>query len=95
MKTHLTLAPTMALPHLPQQFILNTDASDTGIGVVLSQLHSDGTERVLSYASQILTKSERNYCVTRKELLAVVYFPQDFHQYYSVPHLLCTQTMVH
>ena len=53
---------------------------------MLSQLHSDGTEHVISYASRILTKSERNYCVTRKELLAVVYFLQHFCQYLLSAH---------
>ena len=76
----------MALPDWSQEFILDTDASDTGIGAVLSQLHSDGTEHVISYASRILTKSERNYCVTRKELLAVVYFLQHFRQYLLSDH---------
>ena len=91
LKTHLTSAPTMALPDWSQQFILDTDASDTGIGAVLSQLHSDGTERVISYASRTLTKSERNYCVTWKELLAVVYFLQHFRQYLlSAPFTLRT-----
>jgi len=47
----------------------------------LSQVHADGAEHVICYASRILTKSERNYCVTRKELLAVVYFLQQFRQY--------------
>ena len=71
----------MALPDWSRPFLLDTDASDTGIGAVLSQLHPDGTEHVISYASRILTKSERNYCVTRKELLAVVYFLQHFRHY--------------
>ena len=86
LKTHLTSAPTMALLDWSQEFILDTDASNTGIGAVLSQLHSDGTEHVISYASRILTKSERNYCVTRKELLAVVYFLQHFRQYLLSDH---------
>ena len=60
-KTHLTSAPTLALPDWSQQFIVDTDASDAGIGAVLSQVHLDGTEHVICYTSRILTKSERNY----------------------------------
>ena len=81
LKTHLTSAPTLALPDWSQQFIIDTDASDTGIGAVLSQRQSDGTEHVIGYASRLLTKCERNYCVTRKELLAVVSFLRHFRQY--------------
>lgn len=60
------------------QFILDTDACDTGIGAVLSQLQ-DGREKVLAYGSRTLNK--RNYCVTDKELLAVRYFTEYFKQY--------------
>ena len=74
LKIHLTSAPTLALPDWSWQFIVDTDTSDTGLGAVLSQIHADGAEHVICYASRTLTKSERNYCVTRKELLAVVYF---------------------
>ena len=81
LKNHLTSAPTLAMPDWSLPFILDTDASDTGIGAVLSQCHPDGTEHVICYASRALTKSERNYCVTRKELLAVVTFLQHFRQY--------------
>ena len=42
-----------------------------GIGAVLSQ-EIDGAERVIAFGSRTLSKSERKYCVTRKELLAVV-----------------------
>lgn len=50
------------------------------MGAVLSQVH-EGKERVIAYASMVLSKSERQYCVTRKELLAVVYFTKYFKHY--------------
>ena len=58
-------------------FTLDTDASDFGIGAVLSQ-QQNGTEWVVAYASRALSKAERNYCATRKEMLAVVYFVRYF-----------------
>ena len=60
---------------------MDTDASDQGIGAVLSQIQSDGQERVVVYANRLLSKLERRYCVTCKELLAVVVFLHHFQQY--------------
>jgi hypothetical protein len=60
--------------------VLDTDASDQAIGAVLSQ-NIDGHERVIAYASRTLTKCERKYCVTRKELLSVVHFVKYFKHY--------------
>jgi len=60
--------------------ILDTDASDTAIGAVLSQIQG-GYERVIPYASRRLDRREVNYCVARKELLAVVHFMRYFRQY--------------
>ena len=57
------------------------DASNTGIGAVLSQTQEDGAERVIVYASRVLSKAERRYCVTKQELLAVVSFIDHFRHY--------------
>ena len=61
-------------------FYLDTDASDTGLGVVLGQ-QQDGREVVIAYASRTLSPLEQQYCVTRKELLTVVYGLKTFRQY--------------
>ena len=60
--------------------ILDTDASDTAIGAELIQVQDD-VERVISYSSYILTSAQRNYCTTRKELLAIVRFTRQFRHY--------------
>lgn len=80
LKLALTTAPVLSYPNEGGKFILDTDASNTGIGAVLSQIQN-GTERVIAYASRKLTKSERRYCVTRKELLAVYWFVKHFRHY--------------
>jgi len=80
LKTALTSPPILAMPTDDDEFTLDTDASDYAIGAVLSQ-KQNGVERVVAYASRALDRRERNYCVTRKELLAVVNFFKVFKQY--------------
>ena len=53
----------------------------SGIGAVLSQLDDEGREHVVAYASRLLSKPERQYCVTRRELLAVVAFTSHFRPF--------------
>ena len=60
--------------------MLDNDASDLAIGAVLLQIQ-DGQEKVVAYGSYALTKEQRRYCVTRKELLAVVRFTRQFRHY--------------
>ena len=71
----------LAYPDFSRPFILDTDASDVGIGGVLSQVDGEGRERVIAYGSRLLSKAERRYCVTRRELLAVVAFTQQYRPY--------------
>ena len=80
LKLRLTTAPILAYPNKEDQFILDTDASDVAIGAVLSQRQGH-QEKVIAYGSKALSKEERNYCVTRKELLAVVHFIEAYRYY--------------
>ena len=91
LKNSLTTPPILAMPDWTKLFILDTDASETGIGAVLSQCDPSGNEHIIACASRLLTKPERNYCVTRKELLAVVTFLVHFRHYQF--HLLFVLTM--
>ena len=80
LKEVLTRAPVLAYPTREDPFVLDTDASNKGIGAVLSQIQ-DGQERVVAFYSRVLHKAERRYCVTRKELLGVVEGVRNFHHY--------------
>ena len=56
LKYCLLSASILALPDWSQSLLLDTDASDTGIGAVLSQVH----DHMIAYASRSLIKAERN-----------------------------------
>jgi len=77
LKQVLTSSPVLSFPFGDGKFILDTDASNIGIGAVLSQIQGE-EEKVIAYFSRVSTKVERNYCVTRRELLAMVYSIKSF-----------------
>lgn len=80
LKDALTSAPVLAYPKPNGQYILDTDASNFGVGGVLSQVQ-DGVEKVIAYGSKTLSRSQRGYCTTYRELLAVVIFVKQFKHY--------------
>ena len=80
LKNRLVTSPVMAYPLDSGQYLLDTDASDVAIGAVLSQTQN-GELKVRAYCSRSLNKAERRYCVTRKELLAIVNVTQHFKHY--------------
>ena len=73
-------ASILGYPEPDSEYILDTDASVCGVGRVLSQVQA-GKERVIAYYSKTLTPAEKNYCVTRRELLAVVKGIKHFRLY--------------
>lgn len=79
LKELLTSAPVLAYPRFcanTSPFVLNTDASEHGVGAVLEQ-----GGRVVAFASRTLTKAEKNYSVIQKECLAVVYATKQYRHY--------------
>ena len=82
-------APILAFPDFEKPFIVDTDACSSGIGAVLSQLDSDKVEHPVAFISRSLSPAERNYNVTRLELLAVVWACQTLR-----PYLLCQKFLL-
>lgn len=80
LKQALCQSPILVAPDPHKSFILDTDASKEGLGAVLSQSTPEG-ERVVAYYSRTFSRPERNYCVTRRELLAVVDSTRHFRHY--------------
>lgn len=80
LRSALVEAPVLSYPDPQRPFIVDTDASSVGLGAVLSQEGENG-EQVISYYSRSLSRPERNYCVTRRELLAVILGLRHFRPY--------------
>lgn len=70
-------------PDFTKPFILFTDASNIGIGAVLSQQDDseEGFIRPVYYGSKSLTDAERRTSIYEREFLAIVYFIHFFKVY--------------
>ena len=80
LKNALTQAPILRAPNFDQPFILELDACDYGLGVVLTQEYDNG-KFVIAYASRTQTAAERNYSPTEKEALAIYWATKHFRPY--------------
>lgn len=80
LKEALTQAPVLACPDFSKPFQIHSDASSVGIGSVLIQELS-GIEHPVAFYSRLLTKTERNYSTTERELLALVDSINHFRPY--------------
>ena len=90
LKSALVSAPILGYINSHDVLYLDCDASSFGIGAVLSQLQN-GQERVIAYFSKSMTKVQRQYCVTRRELLSIFEAVKNFHMYlYGVSFIVRT-----
>ena len=81
LKCHLTSAPVLQVADPAKPYILQTDASDRGLGAVLSQHDPLGEEHRVALASRKLLPRETKYSTIEKECLAIVWALQFFHVY--------------
>jgi hypothetical protein len=85
LKHALVTPPILKYPCLNKEFILNTDASGTAIGAILTQKY-DGIEHPVCYASRTLNPAERRYSTIERELLAVVWAVKKYRIYLTGVH---------
>ncbi len=72
LKGLFTSAPILITPDPEKQFIVEVDASDVGVGAILSQRSSlDDKIHPCAFYSHLLSPAERNYDVGNRELLAI------------------------
>ncbi|KAL0199933.1 hypothetical protein M9458_003120, partial [Cirrhinus mrigala] len=72
LKSRFVSAPILVAPDPTRQFVVEVDASELGVGAVLSQRSaSDDRMHPCAFFSRSLTPAERNYDIGNRKLLAV------------------------
>ncbi|KAL0202442.1 hypothetical protein M9458_000460, partial [Cirrhinus mrigala] len=72
LKERFTSAPILRHPDPEREFVVEVDASNCGVGAILSQRHGSPPKLFpCAYFSRKLTPAERNYDVGDRELLAL------------------------
>ena len=77
LRQSLMSPPILDYPKRTDHFILTTDASDVGLGAVLST----SRQTVIEFASRALTSAEKKYTTSEKECLAIVWATRKFRHY--------------
>ena len=72
LKERFTREPVLAAPDIDKKIRMEVDASDYAMGGVLSMECEDGLWRPVPFLSKSLNKTERNYEIHDKEILAII-----------------------
>jgi len=81
LRDSITRNPVLLVPDPTKGYILHTDASDKALGAVLMQYDDNGNLRPIAYASKTLDSAQKNYSVTDREALAIVWALEHFNTY--------------
>ncbi|XP_053539534.1 uncharacterized protein LOC124628632 [Ictalurus punctatus] len=87
LKEALTSAPILRNPDFDLPFTVHTDASETGLGAVLSQTF-DGEEHPVLYISRKLSPAERKYAAVEREALAIKWAIEELRYYLAGRHFI-------
>ena len=72
LKECLISSPVLCYPSFDKRFVIETDASQHGLGAILLQEQPDNKLHSVAYASRALSPTEKRYAITDLETLAVV-----------------------
>ena len=81
LKTSLTSASVLAHFDPDLSTLVTTDASGVALGAYLSQVHHNGVERTVAFASRTLSATERAYSTSEREALACIWACEHWHYY--------------
>ena len=82
LKKKVQCKPVLVFPDFDKPFLLETDASKEGLGVVFSRKQSDGCYHPVAFSSHSLTPSEKNYHSSKLEFLALKWrITEHFKEY--------------
>ncbi|KAG1393183.1 hypothetical protein G6F60_011646 [Rhizopus arrhizus] len=73
LKNLMSSAPVLQHPDLDKPFVIETDASDYGIGAVLLQRDANDILHPIAFESKKLSLTEQGYPIQERELLAVLH----------------------
>ncbi|GFS95973.1 retrovirus-related Pol polyprotein from transposon 297 [Trichonephila clavipes] len=79
LKTRLSKNPVLYSPDFTKPFIIQCDASNLGIGVVLSQVCEN--DHPIMFLSKKLSLAEQKYSTTEKECAAIIFAVQKLKCY--------------
>ena len=84
--------PVLAFTDYTKDFLLKTDASKEGLGVVLSQKQADGQYHLVAYGSGTLTAHEKNYHSTKLEFLVLKWAITEYFKEYLLYQPILVRT---
>ena len=81
-KVKTLLSSNLLLTHYDpsMDIVVVSDASNYGVGAVISHVFPDSSQKAIAHASRSLTPAERNYSQIEKEALAIVFAIKKFHK---------------
>ncbi|XP_055640002.1 uncharacterized protein K02A2.6-like isoform X1 [Toxorhynchites rutilus septentrionalis] len=80
-KKAMTESAALGFFNVRDRTLVMADNSPSALGAILVQVNREGEHRIISYASKLLTETERRYCHTEKEALSLVWSVEKFYIY--------------
>jgi hypothetical protein len=82
----MVTAPLLVFLDWEKTFHVHVDALAITLGAILAQLGARELDHPITFASRKLSKSEKNYNTTKREVLSMVYALQNFKHYLLGKH---------